>query len=184
MASPLAPFQRAPFQTHCNTDSARVRTGADGGSARTRFNFHKHAVKTRCRPMSGDGRAWIQRWVTVRVSNIPTPAVRTGTGPGENCPGFFHYIYQFPALRVRPESRIVHEWSPGRDTTRAGCRTLFFCLFFFLDHVAFRFSSRSPCSVPWHPPQARPSAVVGPPALRGSSHRRVEPKTRSQCAPG
>ena len=92
LASPLAPFQRAPFQTHCNTDSARVRTGADGGSARTRFTFHKHAVKTRCRLMSGDGRAWIHGWVTLRVSNIPTPAVRTGTGPGENCPGFFHYL--------------------------------------------------------------------------------------------
>ena len=92
LASPLAPFQRAPFQTHCNTDSARVRTGADGGSARARFTFHKHAVKTRCRLMSGDGRAWIHGWVTLRVSNIPTPAVRTGTGPGENCPGFFHYL--------------------------------------------------------------------------------------------
>ena len=92
LASPLAPFQRAPFQTHCNTDSARVRTGADGGSARARFTFHKHAVKTRCRLMSGDGRVWIHGWVTLRVSNIPTPAVRTGTGPGENCPGFFHYL--------------------------------------------------------------------------------------------
>ena len=91
LASPLAPFQRFPFQTNCNTDSARVRTGAAGGSARTRCNFHKHAVKTRCRPMSGDGRAWVQRWSLVQVSNISSPAVRTETGPGENCPGFFHY---------------------------------------------------------------------------------------------
>ena len=35
---------------------------------------------------------WLFQSVTLRVSNIPTPAVRTGTGPGENCPGFFHYL--------------------------------------------------------------------------------------------
>ena len=50
----------------------------------------------------------IQRGVTFRASKIPSPAVRTGTGLGENSLDYV-IIFQCPALRIRPERRISHE---------------------------------------------------------------------------
>lgn len=83
------------------------------------------------------------------------------------------------------DSLLLRDWALSHDRTPVTPRLTSVpskC------HVAFRFSSRMPCSMPWPSPQASPSAVVGPPALRGSSHRRqslgAEPKTRSQFAPG
>ena len=53
----------------------------------------------------------IQRGVTFRASKIPSPAVRTGTGLGENSLDYV-IIFQCPALRIRPERRISHECVP------------------------------------------------------------------------
>ena len=47
------------------------------------------------------------RWATVRVSNIQSPSVRTGTGPGDNCPDFFHYLSISGPQSLGPESGFV-----------------------------------------------------------------------------
>ena len=60
----------------------------------------------------------IQRGVTFRASKIPSPAVRTGTGLGENSLDYV-IIFQCPALRIRPERRISHEWrGPKKHTEK------------------------------------------------------------------
>ena len=66
---------------------------------------------------SPEWRAKIQRGVTIRGAKFPSPAVRIGTGLRKKSLDYV-IIFQCPALRIRPERGISHEW-PQRPPTRS-----------------------------------------------------------------